>query len=227
MILSVQRHIHDTIAAAIRQHFAFGSYVLRDLPADRVMEAVPAQWRAELTDGERSMLRAVAGELLLTEQMLRSGNESEVEDFDSVDEASQSPLDRLVGDLAVRRPRQPRLGDVADYYLSAAEGFRAPLSEYETVSANLRGKYKRSGLGLDVGQYALRVGGAEGMRRAALLTAELRSQSIHVAELAGRLKDASLRNPFNGQPFVWDAADHAIVFDVPEWRKYRRQAYPY
>jgi hypothetical protein len=116
---------------------------------------------------------------------------------------------------------------VADYYLSAAEEFRAPLRDYAATLEKLRGKYERSALGSDVGQYAIRVGSAEGMRRAALLTVELRSQLIPSAGLSDKLKASPLRNPYDGQPFEWDAADEAIVFISPESRKYRRHAYPY
>lgn len=214
--------------AAIRQHFALGSYVLRDLPADRVMEAVPVQWREEFSDAERSMLRAMAGELVLVEQMMRSGGGSGTGFADSADgEGARSPLDRLANRLAGHDSRQPRLGDVADYYLSAAEEFRAPLRDYAATLEKLRGKYERSALGSDVGQYAIRVGSAEGMRRAALLTVELRSQLIPSAGLSDKLKASPLRNPYDGQPFEWDAADEAIVFISPESRKYRRHAYPY
>lgn len=206
--------------AGIRQHFSLGSYVLRDLPAERVLEAMPAQWREEFTEGERSMLRVMAGEFVLIEQQMRA-----VDSGDSKE--TESAFERLMETPGRRRVRQPKLGDVADYYLSAAEGFRAPLREYEAVEASLRGKYKRSALDWDVGQYALRVGSAEGMRRAALLTAELRSQSVPVAELPDRLKNSPSRNPYDGKPFAWDAADLAIVYIGLESRKYRRQAYPY
>jgi hypothetical protein len=170
----------------------------------------------------------MAGELMLAEQTLRNGNESRADiadDFES--DATQDPLDRLVNTLSGQNHRRLQLGDVADYYLATAEGFEVPVRDYEAASRKLRSKYERVSAGWDVDKYALRVGSAEGMRRAALLTAELRSQSIPIAGLPGKLAESPLRNPYNGQPFDWDAADQAIVFIGPETRKYRRQAYPY
>jgi hypothetical protein len=205
--------------AAIRQHFGLGSYVLHELPPERVVAAIPAQWRVEFSDAERSLLRPMAGELILAEQMLKVGYQE--------DDSAQAPLDRLVDRIATRKTRQPRISEVADYFLAAAQDFQAPLTEYEAVSAKLRSKFERSDVEWDISQYALRVGSAEGMRRAALLTAELRGQSVPVAGLAQKLAESPLRNPYNAKPFEWDAADQAIVFIGPESRKYKRQAYPY
>jgi hypothetical protein len=213
--------------AAIRQHFALGSYVLRDLPADRVMGVVPAQWRVAFSDAERSILRPMSGEIRLAEQMFQAGGGSGPEsDYSGDAGQSRAPLDRLVNRMA-QKVRQPKFRDVADYFLSAAEGFQAPLPEYEAVSMKLRSRYASSDVAWDLSQYAMRIGSAEGMRRAALLTVELRSQSVPVAELSAKLKDSPLRNPYTGQPFDWDEADQAIVFIGPESRKYKRQAYPY
>lgn len=212
--------------AAIRQHFALGTLVLRALPADRVMEAVPEKWQEEFSADERSMRRVIAGEFLMTEGLL-------LDDWASADKL-RDPGEREERDDAVivenahEMRQQPSLSDYADYYLATADGYRAPLTEYEAVSRKLGGEYKdvidRS---FDLNPYALRFGSAEGMRRAALLTAQLRSQSVPVAEIENQLRESPLRNPYNGEPFVWDAADHAIVFTGPEDRKYRRQAYLY
>jgi len=213
--------------AAIRQHFAFASYVLRDLPAKQVMEAIPALWNQEFSAAERSLMRALAGELVSAERLLASTGQSGYEGIDDVEETAQSPLGQLRDKLVPRTFRQPNLREIADEYLAGAESFSVPLSQYESVSAKLGGKYADSDAGWDVPEYAMRVGSAEGMRRAALLTVQLRSQSVPVAELPARLKTAPLRNPYNEQPFDWDSADLAIVFTGPEKRKWRRQAYPY
>jgi len=213
--------------AAIRQHFSFASYVLRELPAERVAEAIPAPWNQEFTAAERSLLRVMAGELLLAEEMLAAEGSSGYARLDESEDERMAPLERLRDRLTSRARRQPDLRDIADEYLSGAMSFAVPLRQYESVSAKIGGKYADSDAGWDVPEYAMRIGSAEGMRRAALLTAQLRSQSVPVAQLPDRLKSSPLRNPYNEQPFVWDPADRAIVFTGPEKRKWSRQAYPY
>lgn len=209
--------------AGIRQHFMLGSHVLRALPADRVMDAVPAQWHEEFSAAELSMRRPVAGEVVLAEGFRNESEELRVQFTEDVYEL-QDPVDRLWNRVAQTRYREPKLGEIAEYYLAVAEAFEAPLSQYEAAAAKLAKSYP---IAKSVSQYALRVGSAEGMRRAALLTAQLRSQSVPMADIEKRLEESPLRNPYNGQPFVWDAADQAIVYTGPEHRKYRRQAYLY
>jgi hypothetical protein len=64
----------------------------------------------------------------------------------------------------------------------------------------------------DFTSYAVRVADLEGIRRTALLATELRNQHIP-SDLVGQyLRDAQDRNPYNGEPFVWDDAADAIVF---------------
>jgi hypothetical protein len=208
--------------AGIRQHFMLGSHVLRALPADRVMDAVPAQWHEEFSAAELSLRRPAAGEVVLAEGFYDQSEETLVQ-YSDIDEGFQDPVDRLVNRVAQARYREPKIGELAEFYLSAVEAFQVPLSEYEVAAARLAS----NSLGKNLGQYALRIGSAEGMRRAALLTAQLRNQSVSMADIQERLKESPLRNPYNGQPFDWDAADQAIVYTGPEHRKFRRQAYLY
>jgi len=212
--------------AGIRQHFMLGGHVLRALPSDRVMESIPAQWQEEFRAAELSMRRPMAGELMLSEGLYREIDGSHFEIYDNEEEL-QDPVDRLVNRMADAAHRAPNMGDIADYYLSAVEAFQVPLSQYEAAASDLARSYPPSKLRWNVSQYALRIGSAEGMRRAALLTAQLRSRSVPMAELEARLEESALRNPFNGQPFAWDRADQAIVYTGPEHRKFRRQAYLY
>jgi hypothetical protein len=212
--------------AGIRQHFSLGSHLLRALPADRVMDAVPAQWQVPFSADELSMRRPMAGEIVLSEA-LHNEIGAGLWRMDEAGDDLQDPVGRLMERVAIAGSQGPTLAQLADYYLSAADAFQAPLSGFEAAAANLARKYPRSKMGSNIGQYALRIGSAEGMRRAALLTAQLRSQSVAVAELENRLGESPLRNPYSGQPFVWEAADQAIVYTGPEHRKYRRQAYLY
>jgi len=215
--------------SAVRQHFALGSFVLHDLPADQLDRAIPESWRRPFTELERSMLRPMAGEFMREEAQTR-GSEEQLHqaEVQGEGEVVEEPRRGLVIDLGRRNVGPPKLVDYANYYLVAANAYRVPLSEYETVSKELRGKYHTvTSRGWDVTQYATRVASAEGMRRAALLALELRSKGVAPADVARQLEESTSRNPYDGKPFVWDAADQAIVFTGPESRKYRRQSYPY
>ena len=69
--------------AALRNHFFFSNLVLRRLPADQVMSAMPPDWQRPFSDEERSMLLVMGGELLYTKGI----------------------LDYTAGDFAYQRPR--------------------------------------------------------------------------------------------------------------------------
>lgn len=74
--------------------------------------------------------------------------------------------------------------------------------------------------------YALRVGSIEGMRRAALLVAELRSRGVVADDVRAQLGQAELRRPFDGEPFTWNAAEQAVQHEGPE-KKRRANALHY
>jgi hypothetical protein len=50
------------------------------------------------------------------------------------------------------------------------------------------------------------------VRRAALVTLELRKAAAAPAELRARLKGSELRNPYDNSPFTWDPHERAVVF---------------
>jgi hypothetical protein len=64
----------------------------------------------------------------------------------------------------------------------------------------------------DYGSYARRMGDLEGVRLAALAAVTLHEGSVAPESVPAALARSQLRNPYDGQPFAWDAADAAIVF---------------
>ena len=75
----------------------------------------------------------------------------------------------------------------------------------------------------DFGTYVRRVGDIEGVRRAALLTVNLRDSNTPVSSVPAALAASPLRNPYDGQAFVWDETRGAIVFQGLEEDVERRE----
>jgi hypothetical protein len=230
--------------AALRQHFAYGNLILGRLPHDQVMHAVPAEWTQALTAEERSMLRSASGELPLAEATLLDTKQfTEAADDDWYED--QFIGSRLANFLAVQLYQpQDTVNAFAGKYVEEAEAFTVPLDEYpealerlsvdQAPSRSFRRPYNivgdmlvDAGGGWTLGTHAVRVSDIEGMRRAALLATELRSQSVPLAELAERLRAASLRSPYDDRPFEWSEEEQAIVFVGLEKGERGRQAYVY
>lgn len=205
--------------AALRRHFRWGNLVLRDAP-----EAMPPQWEAEITDAERSMRDCLIGEWMFASGRLRT---SSVESWEM--DLWQMMLARA--SMPLYQP-QHTINSVAAIYEAHIQSLEAPLADYESTlreaSAeverlqreasrlkspyNVTGKLTIANGGFDFTSYARRVSDIEGIRRAAVVTVRLHEQRVHASEIASALATAPLRNPYNDQPFVWDARRGAVVF---------------
>ena len=165
--------------SAIRNHFFFGNLVLRRMPPALQAEAIPPLWRQPLSTEEKSMFRAMAGEFEYARgrvEWLRSADAG-YEEFD--EEYEEDLVDEWLGKIGHRvRPWQRQLNHVADAYLGLAEAFTVPLDQYQRAEINFAERFADNPVGNRITTYALRVGSVEGMRRAALLTAELRSRAV-------------------------------------------------
>jgi hypothetical protein len=68
------------------------------------------------------------------------------------------------------------------------------------------------GYGADFGSYVRRVGDIEGVRRAALAAVSLHQGRVAGDDIPAALAASPLRNPYDGEPFAWDATAGDIVF---------------
>jgi hypothetical protein len=64
----------------------------------------------------------------------------------------------------------------------------------------------------DMTRYGLKIADVEGVRRVTLLAADSRSRQISAARMGEQLATPSIRNPYDGKPFVWNAKTESIVF---------------
>jgi len=73
----------------------------------------------------------------------------------------------------------------------------------------------------------MRVAAAEGMRRAALLTVELRARGVAIQNVADEMSRSELRQPFDHAAFAWSAEYQAVIYGGFEADQRRRNAYFY
>jgi len=226
--------------AAIRHHFDFGNLVLREMPADRskVIEA----WSVPFGAGDLSMRRTMAGELYFAEGTMLSWQQGSDGSFVEPGGEGFTLPGRIASSLV--RPyyqHQDQMNYYAGLYLDLSKRFEVPLERYAEIARaeqaeeaapverafhlyNATGHAFRgmSGTAAYAG-YPLRVGSIEGMRRAALLTTQLRERGVPLDAMAKELSAAELRNPFNGEPFEWSAEDRAVVYVGPDAERDRKR----
>lgn len=218
--------------SALNYHFFFGNLALRELPIAQQSAAIPPTWRRPMSAEELSLLRGLAGEFYWIQGLLRRQSPEQLAELD--DEMSMSEEfsvgEELLEQIARRfRPVQRRLNQVADAYVMADASFAAAtLNDYEAVSERVDKQTKGMGLFVMVSRYALRVATIEGVRRAALLTAELRSRGVSPEQVSAELAEASsAKNPFKPQPFDWDPTQKAVIYTGPEENRWKRHTYFY
>jgi hypothetical protein len=212
-------------AAALRQHFSWGTLALRSAAPQLAATAEPVGWTRPMTAAELSLRRTLTGEWVFF-----SGSVLELLDSDPAigeDTAGTRLADRLFLPLL---QRQDTLNRHASYLGKLADTLEAPLTGYARVAHaasdltlraaddalpprslyNLYGVMALAAGPPEYSSYARRVADVEGMRRAALAT--LRARQTPIAQVAATLAADALRNPYDGQPLQWDAGDRAVVF---------------
>lgn len=230
--------------AKLDRHFQWSSMILAALPPSRQAAAIPAQWSEELTPAERSMLPVMAGELVFISKALKErvhqGQLSDEGDGSLVVQAftwlvlpgfqPQDTANRQAEVLAI-------IGDAtntnfAGFALTeraaAKRRVRIALGRETEFGYNPIGDVLM-GLGTENSliRFADRVFDLEGSRRAALLAAQLRSNSVAVSDMEARVAAASLREPYREASFTWDATARAVVFNGLERGERGRHVFLY
>lgn len=217
--------------AAIVKHFKFGNLVIRRLPNSLAAEGIPESWRIPITSDERSFKRSLAGEWRFFDGMNRRIAAESANPFGNwLDSDSESPLDRI-GWIVMKPFWHPQ--DLSNRYarmmLKLGRVFGAPLESMPDALVqadeiqdatfepfgrlyNLTGDLRMSSESWSFSQYAARVSDLEGVRRIALLVAELRAAGIAADDVASSLVMSDVVDPYTSDPFTWDAREHAVVF---------------
>ncbi|MCX7258099.1 MAG: hypothetical protein NTZ64_15660 [Polaromonas sp.] len=220
-------------ANALQRHFMWGNAVLRRLPPALMTQGLPQQWRAPMSDAERAMLPSLTSEWQVSNsifQHAKEGGSTALPEMDGTlnnrlftsmfksllqpQDSSNKFAERLTAsDAALQVPYAQ--------YPAAVEraqslwDIRAEESEFLFFARRLYnpvGEFFLTFASWDPIWYAVRLSDLEGLRRMAVLTTELRSQGVATGQLAQKLAEAPARNPYTGQPFVWDASAKTVVF---------------
>lgn len=226
---------------ALRQHFTFANLILRGLSAERAMRAVPVDWRREFSPAERSMKRAMAGEMAFwkgamaytqhAQQSAPSGEREEAGSATLVEKwtgALTEPLFKI----------QDTANGIADKRWRLCEDFEAPLDQYLRLKAewdvtgpldddfSLYNPVGRTIWRIDDGatyvNYILRTASLEGVRRAALLAFQLHANGVTPDAVGSLVAQSDLRDPYTDKPFEWNAERHSLTFTGPENHRARR-----
>lgn len=215
---------------ALKRHFMWANIVLRRLPPALMAHGVPQEWMTPISEAERAMLPSLAGELAASNSILKHTKEGRLPEIDWTLKSRlfDSMLQPLLQpqDSSNKHAEQLASSDAAlqvpyAQYPAAVERARAMLEKNRDESLFIffaKRIYNPVGeVLLAIGNedpiwYAVRVSDLEGLRRMAVLTTELRSQGAATGQLAQKLAEAAARNPYTGQPFVWDDSARAVVF---------------
>jgi hypothetical protein len=228
--------------SALRRHFRWGNLVLREFENSAAPLAMPSEWDAEMTDAERSMRRCLAGEWLFTSELLRRGH-AEYWD-DPATKWWQKPFKRAAAPLYLQ---QDTINATALIFEAQGPLLDAPFADYESAMRhasatiqrlqtevepanspyNLVGNFGVWTGDFDFTSYSRRVNDIEGIRRAAVTTVRLRAQRVQIDQVASALTTTPLRNPYDNQPFAWDAEKGAIVFVGTEHTQYGTHLFRY
>ena len=216
---------------SLQRHFMWGYAILRRLPPALMTHGMPQPWTTPMSDAERAMLPSLTGEWVESNNLFKytkeEGSLPEIDWtlksrlFDTIfqsllqlQDSSNKHAQELVSlDAALQVPYAQ--------YPAAVE--RARIMEEKDRDESLfmffiKRIYNPTGEALlsiarpDLISYALRVSDLEGLRRMAVLTTELRDQGVAAGQMAQKLTEAPVRNPYTDQPFVWDASTKTVVF---------------
>lgn len=194
------------------------------------------------------MLAVMAGELLIAEAIfseMERGNLDKPEDDESEEGRVKAVVRRAIYEsLMFFFQKQDQVNHYAMRYTRLADAFEVPLSRYAEAAASVResagsdphgiriynpiGSWMRDqDDGTSYVEYPMRVASLEGMRRAALLTVQLRSRSVPLQDVPGEMQRAELCDPYTGAAFEWNVDRRAVVFDGLENHRWRHNEYFY
>jgi len=212
-------------SVALRRNMEWGNMVLAQLPHAAQTQAMPEQWQTPLTLAERSMLLPMLGEYKFMENSLTSSGFTSPADALGMSALSWSLMSPLM-------QRQATLNQWARANAALVKSidveigqFPAALKQMKALEGAPKRAWSLGNLYNPIGKalvttssvvwssYSGRTGDVEGVRRAVVLAAALRSDKVDSAQAAQRIAASALRNPNDALPFGWHAASRSIVFN--------------
>lgn len=219
--------------AALTHTFAIGNLILRRLPAESQLSALPLEWTRPFSIAERSLFRCMTGEWLYSQQLSKQAmaTPTPFSDF-AWDDGVSTRL--LAHATALLLQPQDLSNRYAELLLQAIEALDVPVEQLPAGLERVRAIFQhpnadRSALAMlynpvgsfllnmmaanfDPFPYPVRVTDLEGVRRAAVLTVQLRAQKIDEQNMSAELAASDIRTPYSGAPFIWNAKERAVEF---------------
>lgn len=209
--------------AAMDRNFAIGNLALHALPPELQQQGVPQLWREPISREERAMYRALAGEHRWSDAAFLN-----VEHLDAEGALTDHPLlGRLLPQFfqpqatsnlsAASLLEGARVFDVAEL-TRMPQVLEQQRSMKSSTLQTLLHPYNPIGyILIDIAMpaytdYGPRAADLEGMRRAALLAATLRSDGVDAAHAQAAVAASPLTDPYTGKPLHWDADTASVVF---------------
>jgi hypothetical protein len=212
----------------------WSNIILRRLPAQLIIEAVPESWAVPISDAERSTLNYHTSEWMNFDSALRHARQGRLNLFAIF--GKESTTRWLLWQLA--RPMvQPQhtSNRYAELIIAEVDTLDVPYERLPEAVArvqamwndaiveanrNVFGPKRIYNIGGDLAfaiaaplyHVAGWLADLEGFRRVALIAAELRSQRVAPGAVSRNLENAPARDPYTGKPFLWDEETSSILF---------------
>jgi hypothetical protein len=212
------------ITNIIKNHFGWANLILKQLSSDKIANATPQIWSIPLTEKERSILPALAGEWSFFNNML-------MVDATAI-KGNMSVMSRLFESLS-RPLLQPQesANRYAEMLLTVNEVLQVPYSQLPSAVAHLKNTLPKASAGFaltvynplgelllttdSIGRLAEHgesVADIEGIRRMSVMLMAFRSRALSTQEVAKQLQQTHVHNPYNNQSFSWDIQRQGVVF---------------
>jgi hypothetical protein len=226
--------------SALRQHFSYANLILRGLPPEQMLRAVPDDWRREFSTAERSMLRVMAGEMVFWKAVMVNAKRQGVQ---GAVLPGSTLIEKWTGYLTDPLFKmQATTNGIADRRLRLCEDFEVPMNQYLRLQKawdarppdhelSLYNPVGNMVLQMENGSsyvvYVLRTASVEGIRRAAVLAVQLHTNGAASDAVGSLVENSDLRDPYTERPFEWNAERRSVTFVAPENHRSRRNEFFY
>lgn len=229
--------------SALRQHFSYANLILRGLPPEQAIRAVPDDWRREFSTAERSMKRVMAGEMVFWKGIMEDAKRQGVQGAVLANTGGPSSIEWWTGYLTDPMFKlQATTNGIADRRWRLCEDFEVPMNQYLRLQSawenaptdhelSLYNPVGNMILQMENGSsyvaYVVRSASVEGMRRAAVLAVQLHTNAAASDAVGGLVENSDLRDPYTDKPFEWSAERRSVTFTAPENNRSRRTEFFY
>ena len=223
--------INKVIAAtAIERHFAMGNLVLRRFPHAQATRAMPDGWVEPITARERSMEKIMANEWEFADKNIGSARKAgnlAPENNDSLYEKLKAKVVGrfLLQGQATSNANAVRMLDIVKLFDLECPDIPRAYKKLQTSKEFAPKEFSDFGIYNPVGQillsindlevfakFGFRMSNLEGMRRVSVLATQLRSNNVKNENVAETLRTSVLRDPYDGNAFVWNPAEKSLEF---------------